>query len=290
MARIRPLLAADVRPAALVAAASIAPYIPEEERPAPDVLAADLAAKTRHLLGTDPGGCWVAEDGDGAVIGMALALLRDGLWGLSQFGVAPDHQGRGVGRPLLDAAFAYGAAARAHVIMSSSDPRAMRRYHRLGLALLPTVSLAGTLAAPVAAPASVRALDPVTAPDRAAAEVAARAGRHVRGAAYAPEDLAYLTATGRTLLVHDDGFAVHRDGSPRLLAATTEAAAVALLHACLAAAPPGGPVRVDYLPAGNDWAIRAGLDAGLALETEGPLFAAGPGAPHAPWVPSGSFL
>jgi hypothetical protein len=174
--------------------------------------------------------------------------------------------------------------------MSSTDPRAMRRYHRLGLALLPAVSLVGTLAAPVAAPPTVAAADPADAPDRAAAAVAERAGRHVRGAGYGPEDLAYLSATGRTLLVHPDGFAVHRDGTPRLLAATTEAAATELLLACLAAAPAGRRVRVDHLVAGNDWAIRTALDAGLALEPEGPLFAAGTGAAHAPWIPSGAFL
>ena len=292
MARIRPLTPVDVDAAAAVAAASIAPYFADDERPALDALTSDMGAKTRHLLGTDPGGCWVAADDDGAVVGMALALVRDGLWGLSQLGVAPGRQGQGIGRPLLEAAHAYGSerGARAAMVMSSSDPRAMRRYHRLGLGLLPTVSLAGPLAAPVEAPATVRVADPVHAPDRATAAIAERAGRHVRGAAYAPADLAYYAATGRTILVHDDGFAVHRDGSPRLLAATTEAAATDLLHACLAAAPAGARVHVTYLTAGNDWAIGAGLDAGLALEPEGPLFAAGPTAPRAPWVPSGAFL
>ena len=287
MARIRPLTAADVEPAARVAGDSLGPLFTDAERPAAAALAADLAVKTRHLLATDPGGCWVAADGDGTVIGLALALVRDGQWGLSQFGVAPGRQGQGVGRPLLDAAYAYGAGARGHVIMSSSDPRAMRRYHRLGLALRPTVSLRGTVAEAIAAPAGVRAAD-LTDPVTAA--VAQRAGRHARGAGYDPRDLAYFAATGRTVLVHEDGIAVHLRGTPKLLAATTEPAATELLHACLAAASAGAGVSVEYVAAGNDWAIRAGLDAGLAVEREGPLFARGATGAGGPWLPSGSFL
>jgi hypothetical protein len=121
--------------------------------------------------------------------------------------------------------------------------------------------------------------------------VIAAAGRRVRGAAYAADDVRFLLDAGeQVLLVHDDGFAVHEHGSPALLAAGTEAAATALLAACLLAAPAGHRVRIGAITAGNDWAIRTGLEAGLALAPDGPMFVDGTGAPHAPWLPSGSLL
>src|SRR3954463_14179700 len=74
-------------------------------------------ARIGHLLDTDPGGAWVAEE-QGRVVGVALALLRDRLWGVSLCAVASDVQGRGVGRRLLDAALAYGRdRARGWVIL-----------------------------------------------------------------------------------------------------------------------------------------------------------------------------
>src|SRR5262245_11039630 len=64
--------------------------------------------RMRHYLATDPGGCWVASDGDtGDVVGFAIAQNRDGLWYLATYGVVPGHQGRGTGRALLDAALAH---------------------------------------------------------------------------------------------------------------------------------------------------------------------------------------
>src|SRR3954468_21731654 len=92
-----------------------------------------------HVLDTDPGGSWVAER-DGAVVGVAQALVREGLWGLSLYAVAPALQGRGVGRRLLDATLAHGAGAiRGRVILSTEHPAAMHRYARTGLALHPCV-------------------------------------------------------------------------------------------------------------------------------------------------------
>src|SRR3954447_18302680 len=98
--------------------------------------------RVAHLQRTDPGGAWVAEAG-GAIIGMAIALVREGIWGLSLFAVARDHQSRGIGRELLEAAFGHGADARGHLILSSENPAAMRRYARLGLELRPCVAAAG---------------------------------------------------------------------------------------------------------------------------------------------------
>jgi len=290
---VRPLTPADLDGAAAVAADSILPVFDPEDRPPHEAMVAGMRGKAAHLLETDPGGCWVSSDpADGSVDGVALALVRDGVWGLSQFGVRPDRQGRGVGGPLLAAAHAYArrAGARGRIVMSSSDPRAMRAYHRLGLDALPCLDLTGTVdpawrdRADDGGDGGVRPGDPGD-------PVLARAGRAVRGAAYYARDAAFRLAAGRTaLLVHDDGFALHEAGTPDLLAATTEPAAVALLTACLRAAPPGGRVRIGAVTAGNDWAIRVGLDAGLALAPDGPMFVAGATGAHRPWLPSGALL
>ena len=85
---------------------------------------------------TDPGGAWVAER-DGEVVGGALAIMREGVWGLSLLVVRPDAQSSGAGRELLARAFAYGDGARGHIVLASRDPRALRAYARLGLTLHP---------------------------------------------------------------------------------------------------------------------------------------------------------
>jgi hypothetical protein len=49
-------------------------------------------------------------------------------------------------------------------------------------------------------------------------------------------------------------------------------------------------VTVDFLTAGQDWAVRACLDAGLALSPDGPFFTGGDLGPLRPYVPSGAYL
>jgi hypothetical protein len=45
----------------------------------------------RHFLKHDPEGAWVAVDGD-TVAGVALALVREGVWVLSLFAVAEGYR------------------------------------------------------------------------------------------------------------------------------------------------------------------------------------------------------
>jgi len=54
----------------------------------------------RHLVTTDPEGAWVAEH-EGAIVGCALALRREDVWGLSLLIVRPDLQSSGTGGALL---------------------------------------------------------------------------------------------------------------------------------------------------------------------------------------------
>jgi GNAT superfamily N-acetyltransferase len=238
-----------------------------------------------HLQRTDPAGAWVA-DHDGEIVGVSLALVRERVWGLSLFGVHPDHQSRGIGRRLLDAALGYADGSRGAIILSTTDPRAMRRYALAGFDILPCVTFAGVVDRG-AIPAGLRTRPGSAADDR---ELCDAVSRHVRGAAHG-EDLDALERTGSALLVHDDGgWAAVRDGSPMLLAARDETIATDLLWSALATSKPGESVHVDFVRAGHDWAVRACLAARLAMGPEGPVFVRGDVGPFAPYLPSGAYL
>src|SRR5206468_6710760 len=95
-----------------------------------------------HFLTHDPDGSWVA-DADGRVVGVALALKRGGMWGLSLLVVDPAVQSKGVGRRLLDAALTYAEPDQPAVILSSRDPRAIHRYASAGFDLYPQMRASG---------------------------------------------------------------------------------------------------------------------------------------------------
>ena len=160
------------------------------------------AIRFRHLISTDPGGAWVAEQ-DGEVIAGGLALLREGVWGLSLLVTRPAHQSTGAGRAVLDACHAYADGARGRIIMASIDPRALRSYARLGLRADPSLTAVGTPQG-VAMPEGVRAGDASDIPFTEAVD------RHVRGAAHGADIQAMLDA-GNDLLISERGYAL----SPR---------------------------------------------------------------------------
>ena len=278
--KLRPMLRADVPAASAVSIAALG----LDADTSPDVLHARHEPRVGHFVETDPDGAWVAEDG-GEIIGVALATVREDVWGLSLLAVDPDHQARGTGGALLAASLRTARECRGALILSSVDPKAMRLYARAGFALHPCVSAAGIPVEPRPEP---------EAEEVSASEVAwlgRRMGRAVRGASYDPRDLRMLEEVGtRFLAISGRGFAGHREGSPRLLAADDDDAAAALLRTCLASGPRGGTVHVECLVAGNDWAIRTCLDAGLALSPEGPVFTRGEVGPLRPWIPSGALL
>ncbi|HEX2087765.1 MAG TPA: GNAT family N-acetyltransferase [Solirubrobacteraceae bacterium] len=278
--RIRPLQPEDARPA-LEAARAALPAPPELD---PAQAAIFWSERFGRLLTADPGGCWAAEDETGRVVGCALALVRDGLWGLSFLAVHPDFQARGVGRRLVDAALTHADGTRGGIIASSVDPKAMRRYARAGFDLRPCVAAAGIVDRS-AIPTGLRSMptDDVS--------LCEPLGRAIRGGAYAPEDLGvYLAAGWRALRCGDDGLALECKGSPALVLGRTEEAAADLLWSCLAASPNGGTVHCDFIMARQDWAVRALLDAGLALSPDGPMFTRGELGPLRPWIPAGTFL
>ena len=87
--------------------------------------------RTRHFLGTDPEGSWVAEDG-GTIVGMSQSFVREDYWMLSQLGTVPGRQGRGVGRELLSLALSHGDPDSPGTIQCSRDPKAMALYTGFG--------------------------------------------------------------------------------------------------------------------------------------------------------------
>ena len=178
---------------------------------------------------------------DGTVVGCSLAIVREGVWGLSLLVVSPDAQSSGVGRELLARARDYGDGARGWIVLASRDPRALRSYARLGLDLHPALAARGRPRR-VTRPPEVR---PGTLADL---PLTAEVDRAVRGAAHGDDIAALLESGGELLVLPERGYAVVRDGGVvRLLAAHDEDAAATLLRACLAArGRPRGGRRVDH--------------------------------------------
>jgi predicted acetyltransferase len=86
---------------------------------------------------------WVAESGDGQLLGYARSVERGGLFELSEFFVRPAHQSGGVGHELLQRAFPTGRGD-VRAIIATIDTRAQARYYRSGTAArFPILSLIG---------------------------------------------------------------------------------------------------------------------------------------------------
>jgi len=241
--------------------------------------------RVAHLQGTDPDGAWAAEQ-DGALVGVALATVRERLWFLSLLAVEPGLQGAGTGRLLLEAALRTAQDATASWVLSSADPRALRRYALAGFALEPGLVASGPVD---------RALLPA-APDvrdgswQADGERVEAVVRGLRGAGLGP-DLAALEATSTRLLVTDTargaGFAVLSAAGLRPLGATTPAAAQALLWAALAEVE--GDPAVEFLTARQGWAVDVVVRARLALRPGASSCHRGLLGPFTPYLPSGRY-
>jgi GNAT superfamily N-acetyltransferase len=285
---IRKLEPDECAAAAAVARAALGMVYPEQLTAEQEAThAANAAARIAHIRRNDPGGCWVAAY-DERLIGVALGIIRDGLWGLSLFAVLPEYHGLGIGNRLYEPALAYGAGEPGAIILSTRHPAALRRYARSpGFRLVPMLGLAG-VPDPRRAPASLRCRPGDLDADAATIDAASQ---HVRGASHLRDLPTHLARPGSTLHVIDgEGFACASDGSITLLAARTEAAAEDLLWGALLSGPPDAKVSCDFVTAENQWAFRVGLEAGLAIEDWGGLFVRGRVGPLAPYLPSGAYL
>lgn len=252
---------------------------PPDAHPAPE----GAHARILRLIDTDPGGAFVAER-DGTLVGAALALLRDGVWGLSLLVVDPEAQSGGVGGRLLAETLAYGAAARGGIILASEDPRALRAYARAGFALHPVVEATGP-PRPLTAARYVRPGGPDDLPLSEAVD------RAVRGAAHGA-DLEVMLRHGTAMLVAPGrGYALVGGGSVRLVAAHDEPAAADLLRAAIASTPEGGRADVAWISSAQQaWALPVVLEAGLALRPGGAVFLRGDVGRFRPYLPSGAYL
>ncbi|NYI07016.1 GNAT family N-acetyltransferase [Allostreptomyces psammosilenae] len=302
--RIRPLTPSDqdVTAADALAERSFAALFASMGRPPaperPDEEASLARARYRHLITTDPGGAWAAEDSAGALLGLCLATLRDGLWGLSLLVVDPASQSRGVGRALLERALGHGAEPGAGggaagrplpgLIISSADPRAARRYHSAGFALAATTRFAGPvdrtrLPARPEAPVREGGAGDLGLVERV--DLAARGHRRGRD----PEVL----LRGAALVVTDgpagSGYALRRAGRILGAAGTTPVAARAVLTEALAGVPEGTDAAVNFVAGEQAWAVDVCLGLRLVPRAEGWLATRGFAFPGA-YLPNGSYL
>jgi GNAT superfamily N-acetyltransferase len=253
-----------------------------EPPPPPPGDPAAAHARLRRLLATDPGGCWVAEDA-GGLAGVGLALLRDGLWGLSLLVVRPDLQSTGVGSALLRRTLEYGASARGGIVLASPDARALRAYARAGFELHPSLIATGVVRGIVGC-ADVRPFEP------ADHELAAAVDRAVRGVPHG-SDLDALAEAGNELLTHPGrGYAVHLAGTVKTIAAFDDEAAGALLRTVLARTPPDAEAEVSWLTGEQQWAIDVAVAARLQLRLAGAVCLRGEVGPMRPYLPSGAYL
>ena len=265
----------------VVTFADLSRRLHEPPVPAPALMPAIV--RIQQLFERDAGGAWVAED-HARMVGAALALDRDGVWGLSLLVVLPEYQSRGVGRALLARSLEYaGGGRRGAIILASPDPRALRAYARAGFEAHPCFEASGR-ARVTAPPASVREGDERDLPLTEAVD------RAVRGAAHGSDIVALLRAHRRLFVVDDRGYAVLGANGINLLAALDEEAARDLLRAVLAEAPGDQDVHVEWITAAQQWAVPVVLDAGLALKPGGAVFMRGDVGPFTPYLPSGAYL
>ena len=286
---IRPLTDADVDATREVQTRSFQALDAAEGKPpmevTPDVVERQRG-RVRHFLTHDPGGAWVAEV-DGAVVGAALALRRDSMWGLSLLVVDPGIQSRGLGRRLLDASLTYADGVQSAVILSSQDARAIRAYAAAGFDLHPQVHATGKVDRALLPAPSVR----VRAGSVADASLADDVDRAVRGAVRGPDHRA-LGEHNRMFVVDDGdgrGYAYLRpEGRVTAVAATDDETATALLWQCLAQAG-DVEVTVDHVNAGQQWAVRVAVAARLKLAPAGCVFWRGRTPPPS-YLPDGAYL
>ena len=245
--------------------------------------------RTRHFLGTDPAGSWVAED-DGTVIGMSQSFVREGYWMLSQLGTVPGRQGRGVGRELLRLALSHGDPQSPGTIQCSRDPKAMALYASFGFVLHPVVAAWGAMRpGTMERPAEVRRYEPgeVTAQEL---DVVTAIDRDVRGSARTVDVVSMLAQPGNRLLLHADrGYAVARDERIVTLGARDEESASLVLRTMLAEAPAGETIEINWLTSAQQWAIRVVVEAGIELQPYGPVMVRGMDGPPSPYLPSGGY-
>jgi predicted N-acetyltransferase YhbS len=290
MTTIRPLLPEDVPAVAEVQLA--ANRVAEEQAgrqwtPPDDTRRARFRRALDRFAAVDAGTSFVAEV-DGAVVGHAVAIRRGTFWGLSLLFVHPDHQSAGVGRRLMEAVTPGAEEAQLAMIMSSEDPRAIRRYARAGFDLHPAVEISGTVDR-AALPAGL----PVRPGGSADLDVVDAVDAQLRGSSRR-EDVEFLIAEqGARLWIAErgQGFAVGTPNRIVMLGADAPATAQTLLWQMLATAEED--IDAYCWTAAQQWAIDVAVAAKLKITPGGPLFVrggAGPDRVPVAYLPSGIYF
>jgi GNAT superfamily N-acetyltransferase len=254
--RIRPM-----RPDDVAELGHVAEQAAPDERLDPGLLG--------HLLDTDPGGCWVAED-SGEIVGFAIGIVRELMWVLASYAVLPGAQHRGIAPQLYAASAQHGQGClRGLLTLTPAETRAARHHRAAGFTLHPLMKLTGTLDR-----ATLPLLGRVREGTHNDLDLLDSLDRRIRGAAHGPDHLR-LCRSLRLIVVErttGSGYAyLQPDGNPVLLAATNRRTAGDLLWEALASAHAGAAVRVDRISAANQWALDVGLAAGLTLGRSGYL-------------------
>ena len=216
-----------------------------------------FAAAHAHILETDPGRSWVAEE-RGRVVGYTAAWVRGDTWFLSDLFVHPEAQGRGVGPALLERAWGDPPPRRI-TLTDAIQPISNAMYARRGLIpAVPVLELGGRAHA-----AREPELEPVAPTPAALAELDAATYGFDRGA-----DHAFWSRSAPCTLWLDGGVPVaysYTSGSGRVgpVAGRDGAAAAHALEAALAALGKT-PARLD-IPGSSRDLVAVALGAGLRI-------------------------
>jgi GNAT superfamily N-acetyltransferase len=239
------------------------------------------AARARHLVSSDPGGCWVAERDD-QLLGVVISFVREKLWLLASYAVVPEAQGLGLGKALLAPALEYGRGCLRGMLNASSDPKALRRYHAAGFRLHPHMFVRG---------APDRSQIPVVEKVREGTEndidLMDSVDRRTRGAAHGADHL--LLMQQFRLVVSESSSAqgyAYLDRGVALLAATDRRTASRMMWEAIASSD---DVVVGHITPENAWAVDVGLAARLELHQEGYL-ALRNMRPPTPYLPHGALM
>jgi ribosomal protein S18 acetylase RimI-like enzyme len=239
--------------------------------------------RARHFLTHDPDGCCIATRGDD-VIGFALSQNRGHCWYLWTYGLAPGHQGRGVGGALMDKVLAH-AGGRPGMLSSTVHPGATRRYRMAGFELHPQMRMVGRVERALLP--AVRGLRDGDAHD---IEWMDDLDERRRGGGHGPDHELLLATQHLTVSSppRPAGYVyTSQDRRPHLLAADDATTASDLLVDALASTT--GPTLVNCITAQNHWAVDVGLTARMDIGQEGYL-ALRDMRPPSPYLPSGHFL
>jgi GNAT superfamily N-acetyltransferase len=243
---------------------------------------ANWIARTEHLLGTDPGGSWVAEVDDD-ILGVVVSFVREKLWLLASYAVVPEAQGLGLGKALLAPALEHGRGCLRGMLNASSDPRAVRRYHEAGFRLHPQMLLRGR---------PDRSTIPVVEHVREGTEsdfdLMDSLDRRTRGAAHGVDHHQLIRQFRLVVTERSSGQGyAYLDNGVALLAASDKRAAARLMWEAIASSE--GEVISGHLTPENSWAVDVGLAARLELHHDG-YAGLRHLKPPAPYLPHGALM